>query len=98
MRAGVRGEEDLAAREVLTEALTGRVDATVLGAQWAPVTAAGLPGGGDRRVGVTFRCRRDRWRHQHRARNQCGTRQPYRCPAGKPAQPGPLPGHSVLPK
>ena len=97
MRAGIGGEEDLARGKVLPETVTGRVDATVLGAQRTGLTAAGLPGRGDRRVGITFRRGDGRRRHQHR-REQSGAHEPYRKPPGNPAKPGSLPGHRSSPK
>jgi len=49
------GEEDLAAREVLSEPLTGRVDPAVLGPERTGGTAACIPGRADRRVGIESR-------------------------------------------
>src|SRR6185503_5552010 len=50
-----RGEEDLAAREVLAEAVRGRIDAAVLRAERPRVTARGLPRRGDGGIGVVLR-------------------------------------------
>ena len=92
--AGVGGEEDLAAGEVLAEAPADRVDAAIAGPHRAGGTTAGVIRLVDRVGGIGFRGRR-RYGRQHKG--HCRSQQNCRCAADRGVQQGSLPTHPPSP-